>query len=132
LDLGTGSGVIAIAAKMLGADHALGMDFDPQAVEVALRNVQRNQVDQVEMLDGDVLKWTPDRQWPVVAANMFSTILQKAFPTIVSALEEGGDLIISGILHDQWDETRLVAEANGLSFQQVVRKGKWITARGTK
>lgn len=132
LDLGTGSGVIAIAARMLGAHHAHGMDFDPQAVKVARRNVKRNAVSLVKMSDVDVLKWTPDRLWPVVVANMFSTILQQAFPTIVSAMEIGGDLIISGILHDQWDETRLVAEQNGLSFSQVTRKGKWVSARGVR
>lgn len=132
LDLGTGSGVIAIAARMLGAHHGLGMDFDPQAVKVARRNVRRNEVNLIKMSEVDVLKWTPDRQWPVVAANMFSTILQQAFPTIASALEDNGDLIISGILHEQWDETRKVAETNGLQFSQIVRKGKWITARGRK
>jgi ribosomal protein L11 methyltransferase len=130
LDLGTGSGVIAIAARMLGAHHAHGMDFDPQAVKVARRNVRRNNVSLVKMSDVDVLKWTPDRQWPVVVANMFSTILQQAFPTIVSAMEENGEIIISGILYDQWDETRQVAEQNGLIFSQVIRKGKWVTARG--
>jgi ribosomal protein L11 methyltransferase len=131
LDLGTGSGVIAIAARMLGASHGLGMDFDPQAVEVAIRNVKRNNVDNVEMRETDVLKWTPTRQWPVVVANMFSTILQQAFPTITAAMEDGGHLIISGILHDQWEETREVAERHGLTFSQVIRKGKWITARGS-
>lgn len=129
LDLGTGSGVIAIAARMLGAQYALGMDFDPQAVKVALRNVPRNEVDQVDMREADVLKWKPDRKWPVVVANMFSTILQQAFPIIVSAMETKGDLVISGILYEQWPETREVAEQHGLRFDAVIRKGKWVSAR---
>lgn len=132
LDLGTGSGVIAIAARMLGAHHCHGMDFDPQAVKVARRNVRRNGVSLVKMSETDVLKWTPERQWPVVVANMFSTILQQAFPIIAKALEKNGDIIVSGILKEQWDETRAVAEKNGLSFSQVVRKGKWVSARGKK
>lgn len=132
LDLGTGSGVITIAARMLGAQHGLGMDFDPEAVKVARRNLERNQVDQITMSEVDVLKWAPDRKWPVIAANMFSTILQQAFPTIVSAMEDQGDLIISGILREQWDETRKVAENCGLSFTQIIRKGKWVSARGKK
>jgi ribosomal protein L11 methyltransferase len=132
LDLGMGSGVIAITARMLGAHHGLGMDFDPQAVKVARRNVRNNGVSLVKMSEVDVLQWTPERKWPVVVANMFSTILQKAFPTIVSAMEDDGDLIISGILWEQWEETREVAEQNGLSFSQVIRKGKWTTARGRK
>lgn len=132
LDLGTGSGVIAIAARMLGAHHCHGMDFDPQAVKVARRNVRRNGLSLIQMSETDVLKWSPDRQWPVVAANMFSTILQQAFPVIARALQKDGDLIISGILREQWDETLEVAEKCGLSFPTVTRKGKWVSARGTR
>ena len=132
LDLGTGSGVIAIAARMLGAHHCHGMDFDPQAVEVARRNVCRNGVDFVKISESDVLKWTPDKTWPVVVANMFSTILQQAFPTISKATELNGDIIISGILKEQWDETRDVAKKSGLHFTQIITKGKWVTARGQR
>ena len=132
LDLGTGTGVIAIAARMLGATKCLGMDFDHQAVIVAQRNVTRNEVDQVTMKDGDVLKWTPESQWPVVVANMFSTILQQGFPAIAAALETGGDIIVSGILKEQWPETRDIAQQSKLEFSEVITKGKWVTARGTK
>jgi|TARA_B110000908_G_scaffold76033_1_gene91543 ribosomal protein L11 methyltransferase len=130
LDLGTGSGVIAIAARMLGAHHCHGMDFDPQAVKVARRNVRRNGVSLVKMSETDVLKWQPERRWPVVVANMFSTILQQAFPTIVKSMDKKADIVVSGILHDQWDETRAVAEKCGLTFTKITRKGKWMTARG--
>ena len=130
LDLGCGSGVIAIAARMLGASYCHGMDFDPQAVLVAQRNTERNQVNHVDITETDVLKWQPDQKWPVVVANMFSTILQQAFPTIVKAMEKEADLVVSGILGEQWDETRAVAEENGLVFNQIIRKGKWTTARG--
>lgn len=132
LDLGTGSGVIAIAARMLGAHHCLGMDFDPQAVEVARRNVRRNKVSLVTITKADVLQWEPGRQWPVVVANLFSTILQQAFPMIAMALEKTGDLVVSGILRDQWDETREKAATCGLTFEQIVPKGKWVTARGKR
>ena len=132
LDLGTGTGVIAIAARMLGADKCLGIDFDHQAVVVAQRNVTRNEVDEVTMTDGDVLKWTPERQWPVIVANMFSTILQKGFPTIAASLATGGDIIVSGILKEQWEETRDIAELSHLTFSEVITKGKWVSARGTK
>ena len=130
LDLGCGSGVIAIAARMLGASNCHAMDFDPQAVKVAQRNLTRNEVDNIKVTETDVLKWKPKQQWPVVVANMFSTILQQAFPTIVKAMAKDADLIISGILYEQWEETLAVAEENGLVFEQITRKGKWTTARG--
>ena len=132
LDLGTGSGVIAIAGKMLGADTCHGMDFDPEAVKVALRNVKRNKVKHVTMADSDVLKWTPERQWDVVVANMFSTILQKAFPTIAKTIKPDGHIIVSGILKEQWEETRIIAEKSHFEFTEVINKGKWMTARGFK
>lgn len=132
LDLGTGSGVIAIAARMLGAHHSLGLDFDPQAIKVARRNVRRNKVSLVKMSEADVLGWQPERRWPVVIANLFSTILQQAFPVILKAMEKDADIVVSGILHDQWDETKAIAEAAGLSFSKIVRKGKWVTARGRR
>lgn len=132
LDLGTGSGVIAISARMLGARHCTGMDFDPQAVKVARRNVRRNHVGNVKISETDVLNWKPDRQWPVVVANLFSTILQQAFPAIAMATAKKGDLVVSGILRDQWQPTMEAARACGLVFTKITRKGKWVTARGTR
>jgi len=131
LDLGCGTAVLAIAARMLGAASCEAHDFDPDAVRVSEENLTLNAVDNIKVLQQDVLEWVPKRRWPVVIANMFSTILQKAFPTMVKAIEPGGDIVLSGILKDQWGETREVAEANGITFQEVVTKGKWVSARGS-
>ena len=130
LDLGCGTAILAIAARMMGASHCEAHDFDPQAVRVSQENLVLNQVDGIDVYEQDVLEWQPHKKWPVVVANMFSTILQKAFPVIVQAMEKGGDIILSGILVDQWEETKEAAEAHGLTFSKVVKKGKWTTARG--
>ena len=132
LDLGCGTALLAIAARLLGAEQCEAHDFDPQAVRVSEQNLILNDVDQIIVKEQDVLEWTPPRQWPVVVANMFSTILQKAFPTIAASMEDGGDIVVSGILADQWEETKATAEAAGLTFSKVVKKGKWVTARGKK
>jgi len=134
LDLGCGTALLAIAARMLGAEQCEAHDFDAQAVRVSEQNLTLNSVDKITVREQDVLEWDPPRQWPVVVANMFSTILQRAFPTIAKSLEPGGDIIVSGILREQWDETRASAEAAGLHFldENVVRKGKWVTARGKR
>lgn len=132
LDLGCGTAVLAIAARMLGADSCEAHDFDAQAVRVSEQNLVLNEVTNIVVKEQDVLIWTPERQWPVVVANMFSTILQKAFPTIAATIETGGDLVVSGILADQWEDTKKCGEAAGLTFGKVVKKGKWVTARGKK
>jgi len=132
LDLGCGTAILAIAARMLGAKTCEAHDFDPQAVKVSNDNLVLNAVDHITVYERDVLKWKPKRQWPVVVANMFSTILQAGFPTIVKCLTDGGDIVVSGILADQWESTKLVGEQNGLEFTKVVKKGKWVSARAIK
>lgn len=132
LDLGCGTAILAIAARMLGAKACEAHDFDPQAVKVSNDNLVLNAVDHISVYERDVLKWKPKRQWPVVVANMFSTILQAGFPTIVKCLADDGDIVVSGILADQWEATKLVGEQNGLEFTKVVKKGKWVSARAIK
>jgi len=129
LDLGCGTAVLAIAARMLGAKSCEAHDYDPQAVRVSQQNLALNRVDHITVAEQDVLQWKPSQQWTLVIANMFSTILQEAFPVIVDSLTKDGDLVVSGILADQWDITREWGEKAGLTFGEVVKKGKWVTAR---
>jgi ribosomal protein L11 methyltransferase len=130
-DLGTGTGVLAIAAKKLGSGETYACDFDPFAVAVGIRNLERNGTPDILMKEQDVLKWKPRKKgYDVVMANLFSTILIEAWPVIAKSLAPGGDLIVSGILATQaWDVFKAAA-ANGIGFTKVVKKGKWVTARG--
>ena len=130
-DLGTGTGVLALAARKLGASEVFACDFDPFAVAVAARNAARNDVPDIVPVCQDVLKWKPRRKgYDVVMANLFSTVLIQAWPVIAKSLAPGGDLVVSGILASQAWDVFTAAAANGLGFTQVVRKGKWVTARG--
>ena len=130
-DLGTGTGVLAIAARKLGSGETYACDFDPFAVIVGLRNIKRNGTPEISMQEQDVLEWKPRKKgYDVVLANLFSTMLVKAWPVISKALAPGGDLIVSGILASQAWEVFTAAAANGLGFIKVTRKGKWVTAHG--
>jgi ribosomal protein L11 methyltransferase len=129
-DLGTGTGLLAIAAGKLGAEPIFACDYDPFAVKVAERNCERSGVFGVELKEVDVLKWKPRKKYDVVLANIFSTVLIQAFPVISKLVKPGGDLILSGILASQaWDVFEAGAR-HGFGFPTVVRKGKWVTARG--
>lgn len=130
-DLGTGTGVLAIAARKLGSGETFACDFDPFAVAIAVRNSERNATPEILMREQDVLKWKPRKKgYDVVLANIFSTVLIQAWPVIAKSLAPGGDLIVSGILADQaWDVFKAAA-GSGLGFTKVVRKGKWVTAHG--
>lgn len=130
-DLGAGTGVLAIAARLLGAGKVFACDFDPLAVTVAGDNLRRNGVDGITLRRQDVLKWRPPaRGFDVVAANLFSTVLIAAWPVIARALAPGGDLVVSGILASQAWEVFTEAAGSGLGFDQVIRRGNWVTARG--
>ena len=130
-DLGTGTGVLAIAARKMGAREVFACDFDPFAVAAATRNAQRNGTPEILTKEQDVLKWKPRKKgYDVVLANLFSTVLIEAWPVIAKSLAPGGDLIVSGILATQAWDVFTAAAANGIGFEKVVRKGKWVTAHG--
>jgi ribosomal protein L11 methyltransferase len=130
-DLGTGTGVLAIAARKLGAGETFACDFDPFSVAAAGRNAMRNDTPEILVKEQDVLKWKPRKKgYHVVMANLFSTVLIEAWPVIAKSLAPGGDLIVSGILATQAWEVFTAAAANGLGFTKVIKKGKWVTARG--
>ncbi|WP_009962471.1 50S ribosomal protein L11 methyltransferase [Verrucomicrobium spinosum] len=130
LDLGTGSGVLAIAAEKLGASEAWGCDFDDKAVRVAQENLVRNRTQNVVIEEADVLKWKPSRRWDCVAANLFYDILEDVFPKIVKSMSKHSIVFVSGILRTQADDCLKLGEKAGLVFEEVVIRGKWVTARG--
>lgn len=128
LDMGTGSGILGLAAKRFGARAVEACDFDPTAVRVARGNAKLNGIKGVAFRRFNVLDWRPERKWPVVLANVYGPVLIEAAPQIARAVEPGGALIISGILREQADEVLGAFSAQGLEFERVARKGKWVTA----
>lgn len=127
LDLGTGSGILAFAARIFGAWKVEASDFDATAVRVAKENAAANNITDVRFIRSDLLKWTAPRQWPVVLANVFSTTLIAAAPRIAGAVEKGGRLILSGILRTQEGEVLAAFRKQGCRLERAVRKGKWVT-----
>jgi ribosomal protein L11 methyltransferase len=131
-DLGTGTGILGIAADRLGARKVWGCDFDPQAVRVAKENVVRNEATHCTFVKADVLTWKPKQQWDLVLANIFYDILTDAFPTIVQALKPGGTVIVSGILKDQAPGCLAAGKRAGVKWVKTLIRGKWATAIGVR
>lgn len=127
LDIGTGSGILALAARIFGARKVEAGDFDPTAVRVAKENAVANKIRGVHFSRTDVLKWIAPRRWPVVMANVFSTTLIAAAPRIARAVEKGGRLILSGILRAQEREVLAAFRQQRCRLERAVRKGKWVT-----
>jgi len=127
LDIGTGSGILAIAAEKLGATRVDAFDYDPRALPAARANLHRNRCTRITVTRRDLLKWRPTRRYPVVMANVFSEILCAAAPQIVATLKPKACLILSGILRVLEKETLTTFTARGLQLEASTRRGKWVT-----
>jgi ribosomal protein L11 methyltransferase len=112
LDVGTGSGLLAIAARKLGAGRVAANDEDPVAVTVARENAARNAAD-VE-ISGDALAAIPGT-FDVVVANILANVLVALAPALAAKLAPGGVLLLSGILGPQEAEVRAAHLAQGLA-----------------
>ena len=130
LDLGTGSGILAVAAEKLGAAEVRAIDYDPRAVKAAMANFRRNRARRISLTEGNLLKWNPGRaRYHVVMANVFSEILCSAAPRIAGSLAPRGCLVLSGILRTQ--ESGVLREflRQDLKLESASRRGKWVTLR---
>ena len=130
LDLGTGSGILALAAQKLGARHAYGVDHDPHAVRTARENARLNAVNThaVRFAQADLMRWRlPEHPpWPVVTANLFSELLIRLLPDVIApAVARRGSLILSGVLASQSDEVAGAVRAAGLTLVALKRRGRW-------
>lgn len=124
LDAGTGSGILAIAASMLGAGEVLGVDIDREAVRVAKENAAKNHVKNVRIEYGDVTEGIPFEA-DLIAANLMAELLCMLAEGIRKHLAPGGIFISSGILTEKESMARDAYQKAGFSIAKVVRKGEW-------
>ena len=132
LDLGSGSGILALAGRLLGARRVEAGDFDPHAVRTARENVRFNELTGIAVKKTDVRTWQPSRTWDVVSANLFSDLLQEVAPKIAAATAPGGAVVFSGILRTQEKAVVSAFRRAGLHIQRTVRKGKWVSGLATR
>jgi ribosomal protein L11 methyltransferase len=133
LDLGSGSGILAIAAVKLGAARAIGIETDPEANLVAMRNVERNAVSsQVELLEGDAadlaaLVGPAD----LILSNILRSVNLELLPAILTALAPTGRVIFSGMETDEAAAFGPAVAAAGLKpMAETVDEGWWAVAAG--
>lgn len=125
LDVGTGSGILSIAAVKLGAADAVGVDTDPLAVENARENVAQNGVaGRVEVLAGSASD--VDGTFDLVAANIVSSILTPMLSTLRTRLNPQGRLVLCGVLAREEPAFVEAVGAAGLAVKTVLREGDWV------
>ena len=132
LDVGAGSGVLAIAAALLGASEVVALEGDPLSCEALAENLEYNGVtDRVRWIEGFMDADDLAGYGPVdgVVANIESGPLTRLMPGFAHAVRPGGWLILSGILADEWSGLRRATEEAGFVLRAVDTDGEWRAGR---
>ena len=126
LDVGTGTGILALAAARFGSKHVLGLDNDPRAVAHARSNARLNRIRGTQFVRADVLTWRPAIRYDFITANLFSELLIAAMPIFRRALRAEGRMIVSGILREQASAVECALQRSGFHLKEKRRRGKWV------
>lgn len=127
LDYGCGSGILAIAAKKLGAAEVVGTDIDPQAIQSSLYNAEQNQV-QASFLHASLYQ---SKTFDIVVANILSSALSVLAPALANSCKSGGKIALSGILKEQAaDVSAIYADWFNMDSPQTM--DAWVLLTGTK
>lgn len=132
LDVGCGSGILAIAALKLGARHADATDIDPQALQASRDNAERNGI-----AESDLNLYYPEQlsdggDYPIVTANILAGPLVELAPMIAGHVAPGGRIALSGILANQADEVYEAYAMQGIAMDEPVIREGWVRLSGLR
>jgi len=133
LDFGCGSGILAIAALLLGLEQADGVDIDPQALEASLANAKANEVeDRLHLYSAEQFAAEhAQQQYEIVVANILSGPLVELAPTLAGHTLAGGDIVLSGILAEQADSI-IAAYTPYFKMDAPLVEGDWVLIHGCR
>jgi ribosomal protein L11 methyltransferase len=132
LDVGTGSGILAIAAAKLGFAPVDAFDFDPESISVATANAARNRIaPRIHFWRQDVsaLPKRSPRQYTVICANLLADLLLIHRDRLTARVESGGSLMLAGILHTEFDKVSAHYLTGGLRCVSRRRGGEWCSGQ---
>lgn len=140
LDVGTGSGILAILSLMFGAKRAVGTDLDPCAVEAVRENCESNGInpEQFQMMIGNIITDKAVQEkvgsgcYDIVVANILADVLIPLTPVIVNQLKKGGIYITSGIIDDKEQAVSEAVRAAGLEVLDITYQGEWVSITARK
>ena len=125
IDVGCGSGILSIAAALLGCRYVLGMEIDPAAVEIARETVELNGVaSNVKVLEADLMNGINFKA-DIIVANLMHDLVIRLAPEAMKRLDEGGVFISSGILLEKRDEVADAVRAAGFRILEIPEDGEW-------
>lgn len=131
IDYGCGSGVLAIAAAKLGAKQVWGTDIDPQAIQASEQNAARNHVD-IQFSLVNAFETNPPAPVELVMANILAGPLMELAPTLSTHLQQGGTLMLSGLLKEQADSLQQAYAQQGIHLRLEAEEEGWCLLTGQK
>ena len=140
LDVGCGSGILGMLALKFGAEHSLGTDLDPCAIDATHENMEVNGIrkDQYEVMIGNIIddKAVQDavgyEKYDIVAANILADVLVPLTPVIIHQMKPGAVYITSGIIEDKENVVVEAVKAAGLEVLEVNHQGEWVSVVARK
>ncbi len=140
LDVGSGSGILAIIALMYGAKKAVGTDLDPCALEAVKENMEANGIREEDftMMIGNIIteKEVQDKVgymcYDIVVANILADVLVMLTPVIVAQMKKGGIYITSGIINEKEETVVKAVEEAGLEVVEITYQGEWVSVTARK
>ncbi len=130
VDVGCGTGILAITAAKLGCREVVGIDKDDLAVKVARKNVSINGVqDRVTIKHGDLLDGISS-SWDMIIANIVADVIIDMMPQVKPLTNPGGILIVSGIIKDRQQEAVKAVQQAGFNISDIYIKGEWVALAG--
>jgi len=125
LDMGCGTGILAILAKQLGATKLLGIDIDEWSIENSIENATINHASDIEFKKGDASLLPTTETFDVILANINKNVLKKDLPAYFTCLKKEGYLLLSGFFTADVEELKSLAESIGFTFIESYHKNEW-------
>jgi ribosomal protein L11 methyltransferase len=129
LDVGTGSGILALAALRLGASRVVGYDIDQLAIEASTANARANDLGDHFRAQHGTLPELAAESFPLVLANLVAAVLVELAPRLAAHTAPGATLIASGIIESRSDEVEAALTAAGYEVLDWITEGDWVTVR---
>jgi len=127
-DVGCGSGILAVGAKLLGAGPVVANDIEAASVESAQENAERNGVEYDVRLGAGFDPYGPEETFEIVLSNIISAALIQLAPSCARRVRPGGDWIVSGVIEANWMDVREAAEKAGFVYVHHLEENGWIAA----
>lgn len=124
-DIGTGSGILAIAAAKMEAKEVIGVDLDPVAVDSARNNIKFNDINNINILHGNLMEVVEGKA-DIVVANIIAEIIMILTEDVKKFIKQGGYFISSGIIKDRKEDVMKKLQSCGFNIMEVNEDGEWV------